>query len=336
LVFGGFSEAISLRYGVIGRLPVNAKTQTNPAEVNFLVPSALVNVFSDFLSDREVVGVRPATLDFYRREIRVFVRWAEAVGAKEIANITPDLLRSYFLSLRERRSRNGIHKNYTVVKTWLRWAWEEYELESKCPIARVKIAGPVEHQQPAIELESFTQLLSACRGRHRKRDQAILLFLLDTGIRRSELCRVEMSALRRNGVVWLKGEWTKNGDPGLCFLTRTTQKALRAYLAGRGELTVEDPLFASATGDAFTPSGLRQVIRRACERAGVPEQGMHRFRRAFALESKRAGADNEDIRRLLRQKRTESTRRYLPLTEDDLRYIHELTSPINRLRRRKK
>jgi integrase/recombinase XerD len=274
-------------------------------------------------------------LTFYRNELKIFIQWAGEVGAKSLEEITADVLRSYFLNLRNRRNKNGIHKNYSVIKTWLTWAWIEYDLETACPITKVKVASPEDKDQPAIELDVFSKLLDTCRGRNKKRDYALLLLLIDTGIRRQEVCRLKISNLRKEGAIQLESDDTKTGEPGKAFMVLETQKALRSYLRERGDLADDAPLFATETGEPFTPSGLRQVIRRACKRAGISEQGLHSFRRGFALESQRAGADLVSISKLLRHKKTETTRRYLPQTDDDLRRVHDRTSPVNKLKKRK-
>lgn len=314
---------------------MSSKTQIDLTETNYLVATALGNVLADFLIDRDVSGVRPATLSFYSRELKPFIRWAGETGARTLEDITPDYLRAYFMSLRKRRNKNGIHKNYTVVRTWLRWAWVEYDLPTACPITKVRIASPESKQQPAISLEDFKKLLNSIKGRNIKRDRAILLVLLDTGIRRFEMCRLQVSSLRENGIVQLEANNTKTGSARKVFLNRKTQRALKAYLAERGKLRAESPLFATEKGEMITPSVLRQIIRRRCNNANIPEKGMHAFRRGFALEIWRSSHDLEAVSRLLGHAKVTTTRLYLPLDDDDLREVHARHSPINRLRERK-
>jgi hypothetical protein len=48
---------------------MNAKTQLNHMVSSILVPTALPNIVNDFLADRKLHGVRPATLEYYKEEI---------------------------------------------------------------------------------------------------------------------------------------------------------------------------------------------------------------------------------------------------------------------------
>lgn len=315
---------------------VDRDSQLDHTCINYLVTTALGNVFSDFLTDRAIRGLRPATLDFYKRELRQFITWGSEAGLREVGEVGAAELRAYFLALGQRRNRQAVLTNYGAVKTWLKWAWIEYDLQGACPIDKVKVARPDTQPKPAVELSDVDKLLTVCKGQNAKRDKAILLFLIDTGVRRRELCALEVSALRSNGVVQLQPDGTKTGEARPAFLSRDTQKALKAYLTQRGDLLPGAALFATDEGEPFSVSGLRQVIRRLCAAAGIPEQGLHKFRRTFAIESWRAGADVESVSRMLGHRQLQTTRRYLPLNEDDLRAVHDRTSPVDKLKKGKR
>lgn len=105
---------------------MNKPLPTNQADGKSLTfKISLKHAFNDFLMDRKVSGVRPATLDYYKREIRAFFKWTTQANLNEVTEITPDLLRAYFISLRDKRSQNGIHKNFSVLRTWILWMWNE-------------------------------------------------------------------------------------------------------------------------------------------------------------------------------------------------------------------
>jgi integrase/recombinase XerD len=315
---------------------VKPQKQPDHTESIFVFPGALTNALSDFIDDREISGARPGTISFYRNELSIFVDWAAGTGLHDLNDITADIIRDYFVDLKSRRTRNGIYKNYTALKTWLRWSWDEYDRSGPCPINKIKVASQEAKQMPAITMDNFQKLIDTCNGRDGKRDLAILMFLFDTGIRRQELCRLTIACLRKNRTVNLEPDDTKTGEARLVFITRDTMKAILAYFAQRKEVSSVDPLFATEEEDFFTASGMRQVIRRRCSLAGLPEQGLHAFRRGFALESVRAGADIISVSRQLGHSRIETTKRYLPQSEDDIKSVHDRTSPINRLAKRKK
>jgi integrase/recombinase XerD len=292
----------------------------------------LPTIFNDFLVDRELRGCRPATMTFYREEVGIFLKWADLAGLHTLEELSSDTLRAFFINLGNRRNEASVHKNFEAIRTFLLWTWGEFELFGTCPIKKVKVAKPKEEPKPGVSLEDARQLVAACKG---KRDRAILLFLQDTGVRRRELCVLNVGNLVIDTVP-LSSDGTKTGKARVAFISLDTRKAIRAYFRERPDLKPEQPLFATKEGERFTVSGLRQVIRRFCLAAGIPAVGLHDFRRTFALESLRAGTDVVSVSRLLGHTSIETTKRYLAQVDDDLKAAHAKSSPVDTLLRRKK
>ena len=102
-------------------------------------------------------------------------------------------------------------------------------------------------------------LQAAKQTRQPRRDEALLLFLLDTGVRASEVCDLkfkdlDMSAKRAT----VDG---KGGKSRPVPIGRTATKALWQYLREDGR-EPDDPVFQSERGEALTQSGLQQMIER--------------------------------------------------------------------------
>ena len=295
-----------------------------------------------FLQDRTARGCRPATVKYYQTELGYFLKWADGSGLSSLSDLSPQCLRSYFIGLgATRKTANSIHCAYRAVKTWLKWSWEEYQLETRCPIERVQVEAPDESPKPGIPLEDVERLMASCeQGQNVKRDCALFLFLLDTGIRRKELVMLNVGDLNRDGSITLRPATTKNKTARPAFLVAETRRALLAYLRERKGLDLNDALFATDEGKRFTPDGLYQVLRRRIKDAGIEQQGFHAFRRTFALESYRAGAGEIETSRLLGHGKSrgdlDTTRRYLDLMDDDLRKAHEASSPVKKLKKRKR
>jgi len=221
----------------------------------------------------------------------------------------------------------------------LKWSWEEYQINTRCPIERVTVEPPDEQPKAGIPIGDVDKLIEAARaGRNGSRDIALFLFLLDTGIRRQELVLLNVGDLERDGSITIGT--TKNKSPRKAYLTSETRRALVDYLRTRKEITGQDPLFATDTGGRLTPVGLYQVLLRRCKDAGIDPVGLHAFRRTFALESYRAGAGEINTSRLLGHGNNRGdlniTRRYLDLMDDDLRKAHEASSPVKKLKKVKR
>jgi len=87
------------------------------------------------------------------------------------------------------------------------------------------------------------------------------------------------------------------------------------------------PLFTSNQGDRLTYWGLRQIIRRRAAQAGIPEPGLHDFRRAFCLSQLQTGVPETTIARLMGHTTTRLIARYARQTGHDL--MEHYRSPVD-------
>jgi site-specific recombinase XerD len=78
-------------------------------------------------------------------------------------------------------------------------------------------------------------------------------------------------------------------------------------------------------------TGLREILRRRSQKAGIPEPQIHDFRRAFAIESLRNNGDLARLSYFLGHSDIKTTQRYLHITDEDLAEFHDLTSPVQNL-----
>ena len=120
-----------------------------------------------------------------------------------------------------------------------------------------------------------------------RQDKALTMFLLDTGLRASELC-----ALRVGDVDMKTGEVTvrhgkeggAKGDKGrTVYSGKGTRRTLWRYLVERedGE-NDQAPLFATMNGGRMNRDSLRLLYPRLGEQAEVKKCHPHRFRHTFA------------------------------------------------------
>ena len=141
------------------------------------------------------------------------------------------------------------------------------------------------------------------------RDRAIVLVLLDTGMRISELCD-----LRREDYYSATGrliiEHGKGDKQRVVFLGQAAQRAVWSYLRQRGNVAADAPLFiASRSGDAFVSGSVRRVLQRAGDRAGVTGATPHRFRHTYAINFLRNGGNVLELQALLGHSSMEMVRR---------------------------
>ena len=306
---------------------------TNRRHVTGLVPHcSLESEIGTFLTDRRARGLSQRTIQFYRCELGAWHEWLRRQGVLDAVDITPDLLRRWLLSLGERRNPGGVHANYRAVKAFLRWVWEENEIASTNPIRRVRPPKLPQEVLDPLASSDLKALLSTCESRSffGCRDRAMLLALLDTGCRANEFRSLNIEDVDlSSGTVMVRHG--KGGKQRITFLGTKSRREIRRYLRFRPGASDEAPLWVSHQGKRLTYSGLRSVVRRRAEIAGIPAPPLHSFRRAFATNSLRSGVNVYSLQRLMGHADLTMLRRYLKQTDSDLREAHRKAGPVDNM-----
>lgn len=160
------------------------------------------------------------------------------------------------------------------------------------------------------------------------RDRAILLTLVDTGIRASELTGLLLADYEeRKGRLDIRHG--KGDKRRVVFLGDTSRVALWRYLAGRGTTGKGEPLFATRTGAAMDRAGLLHLVQRIGTRAEVRKAHPHRFRHTFAIWFLRNGGNPLELQRILGHEKLETVRIYVTLAEVDIERASKAASPVD-------
>jgi integrase len=172
--------------------------------------------------------------------------------------------------------------------------------------------------------DELKRILKVCK---KPRDKVLILFLVDTGLRRSEACSLNWIDVDiSTGTVSVRR--AKNKKARSVFIGVKTRRALLRY---RRTISHEDhdPVFQTQTGTRFKHSGFRQVIRRISEKSGIPFSA-HILRRTFATLGLRGKMNVLHLQSLLGHSTLEMTRRYVSMVIEDLGESHKEHGPIDR------
>ena len=231
----------------------------------------------------EVEGKSAQTVRAYRETLGRFRR----VGTvDDAAAVTPEDVYRYLggcshLSLEMR------HRYFREVRCFFNWLVDRRYLDAN-PFRGIKNVRLPQRIVEPFSPADIAQLMAACDSATALglRDRAIVLCLLDTGLRCSELVQLSLVDLdleaRRLRVRYAKG----NKQRVVPFAARC-RAALERYLEQRG--TTPGPLFVAANhlgalkpATALRPNGLKQMLRRLGRRTGMAKVHAHRFRQRDA------------------------------------------------------
>jgi site-specific recombinase XerD len=306
-------------------------TDKNHRTIAFLEIETHIETQVDaFLVDRRAQSKSEGTLGFYRQKLALFGEYCDAQGITATTQLTPTLIRNFILWLQQRgHNDGGVHAFYRTVRTFLYWWEEEYEPEGwKNPIRKVKPPRVDKRLLDPASNRAVSALLGVCSGGYLgARDKAAILFLCDTGCRASEFTGLNVTDYDvSSGAVVIRNG--KGGKGRTVFVGRKTRRALRKYLRQR-PADADRALWVTVGGDRLTYSGLRQIIRRRADKAGVTPPALHSFRRLFAVQCLRNGMDLRRLQELMGHADLQMLIRYTKLVTDDLRAAHLQASPVD-------
>jgi site-specific recombinase XerD len=299
------------------------------------VDDYLLNWVEAFLIDRKAGGVADGTLRFYRQKIKLFTDYCEAHAVKQISQITPSFIRQFLLFLEESsHNPGGRHAAFRALRAFFLWYEDEVEPQGwSNPIRKVKAPKvPMEPLEP-VSFETVNQMVKACphdtfTG---DRDAAILLCLLDTGARANEFLSVNLDDINqaRGDILIRQGKGRK---PRTVYIGKLSKRAIRRYLNHRkDESTALWVTLPRAGSERLSYDGLREILKRRAQEAGVEEPTCHDFRRAFALAMLRNGTDIFTLAKLMGHEGISVLQRYLKQTNVDTEEAHHRAGPVDNM-----
>jgi len=288
--------------------------------------AALVEAFfTDWLMAQRRVS--PATVAAYRDTFRLFLQFAAttrrlAPSRLDLADLDAALVASFLRHLETDRGNTVRTRNarLAALRSFYRFA------QLRCPehaalIARV-LATPQKRGERKLisflENQEVDALLAApdrstWTGR---RDHALLLLAIQTGLRVSELAGLHRSDLQLGSGAHVRCQG-KGRKERATPITRQTAAAIRNWMTERPPEPAA-PAFASRRGTPLTRSAIEKIVARHIKSASAscpPLAGKrvspHALRHTCAMRLLWAGIDTSVIALWLGHERAETTQVYL-------------------------
>jgi integrase/recombinase XerD len=299
---------------------------------------SLTTLIQGYVLHAEASRYAPATITQYTK---IFTSLADCTKAATLAEIDVEDIEA-FLSLQDGVSDATLCKYHTALSSLFTWAVKQKFVDENI-MRYVERARPEKRAiQPFTEHDARAMLAACDRTRvytrpgkapcnnarpTAARDRAIILLLLDTGLRANELCTLriqDVNLKKRELIVFGKGDKER-----VLPFDASTGQALWLYLTSReaADPRVDEPLFVSSNTplDRFQ---LRRLLVRIGDRAGVSGVHPHRFRHTFAINYLRNQGDIYTLQAMLGHTSLDMVRRYLAIAQTDVKAAHRRASPV--------
>jgi integrase/recombinase XerD len=294
-------------------------------------PQPLAEAVRSFLRRGEARNLSPHTLSYYRTRLETFTRYLEKRGlCLSPREVAPALLRDFLADERERVSAVTAGDSFITLRAFFRHLVSE-EVLVESPMEKVEKIRVPRKLIETFTAEQVEAMLGMCtKSFQGVRLRALLLTLLDTGLRVSELCGLTMDDVswdEQTLRVMGKGMRERRVPFG-----QAARQALLSYIAKRGTLPAQPALFVTCYGDPLDRYRVRKLLRACGAKAGV--QGVrcspHTFRHTCAVMFLRNGGDAFSLQKLLGHSSLDMTRRYAEVAQADVVAKHRQASPGDR------
>ena len=198
---------------------------------------------------------------------------------------------------------------YSCIKGYLTWLYG-----SRHPALELKIRRIDSPPQRSLTFKQVYKLLSSFDTSTVKgiRDLAICSLILDSGLRASEICRLDLQYLNlddRRLKVLIKGQIWGDG-----VYSDETARFISAWLSNRtarkGVTTVFVSVWGLIRGCPLTRSGLSNIVSKWAKPAEIPILSPHDLRRTFASQATRLKCPSRILQVAGRWKNLEMVQRY--------------------------
>jgi site-specific recombinase XerD len=294
-------------------------------------------------------GKSTRTIAWYTDILTQFLRYLKANGYQcTLSTFNIDIIRGYILFLQRRPRFQGhpfisqkggllspktVQCHVRVLKAFSSWLYEEEYTNLnrlrnlKLPKATTKIMEP-------LKPEEIKKVIDMIKGKSysRERNHAVLVTLLDSGFRASELAIITLSNLNlKDGYIRIIGKGDKEH---IVPIGKFVQMELLHYIEKiRPQVYSGDcnNLFLAQGGKPMTPNTVKMVFSKLARSSGVHRLHAHLCRHTFATRFLINGGDVFTLQRILGHSTLEMVRHYVNLASNDIIIKHQSCSPLDRL-----
>jgi len=290
-------------------------------------------------------GYSDTTVEAYISSLkRICDKWENP----KLEDINRFRVQAYFADLKKSGRASETVRTYVKhFRAFFNWARNELEIQSLPDLSGMKNRQKTTSDvNPLSESEIIAMLKAAkytrpaeTHGRKSftmprptaKRDIALIMTLLDTGLRVSECARLTMADVNlKNGEIRIKAHETGlKSKPRTVVLGKNARNAVWRYTAERDNPDQDDPLFVTMNNKPMDRNSIRKVLNSLGNAAGIKGVHPHRFRHTFAIQYLRNGGDPFTLRRLIGHEGFRMVNYYLSLSQDDVNSAHKRASPVD-------
>lgn len=294
-------------------------------------------------------GKSPKTITWYSANLRHFHSYLKSRHLPDsVGKLDIMLLREYVLYLLKRNkfehhpytpvqnellSTATVHGYVRTLRAFFSWLVREGLAETniakdlKPPKVAKKIVSTLSDEEILTILNTLN-----LNNHSQARNKAILVILLDTGLRIGELVNLKSEDVHLDeGFLKVIGKGNKER---IVPMGSNAQKALQKYLFRYRPKQINPTIsnvFLSVQGNPLTINSAKLMFARLARTSGVNRLHAHLCRHTFATRFLINGGDVFTLQQILGHSTLEMVRRYVTLASSHVAIQHQRYSPMDRI-----
>lgn len=291
--------------------------------------------FISFLTEQR--GLSQATQQSYARDLKQYLRYLRERGIEHYNEVTRAGVMLYFASLKEQgKAPATILRVSVTLRAFFQYLLRKRLIEQD-PLVMLELPKPEKKLPPILTVEDTERLLDAPDAETPLglRDKAMLELLYATGIRVSELVKLQASDVDLV-LQFLRCSGERGKERIIPFGPVTAEWLARYIEEGRPHFKLSEnnqALFPNRRGERISRQGFWKVIKKYGQETGImADITPHTLRHSFAVHLLEGGADVKSVQELLGHTDAATIQMYLNRTKPNLKSVYDNFHP--RARRR--
>lgn len=292
---------------------------------------------SKFIQDKSLEGLAPRTINDHKTHMQYLKTYAENILRSDINRFPMDMefLKGYLYFMIHERELKPCTVNIRIrsLKCYIKWLFENAYISENYALKIKLVKVPEDTIKPLSDAD-VRKLLSAPNKNTYAgvRDFAIMVIILDCGIRISELCTLKVDDINtKEGLVYVKGEDAKTRKYRELPISKQSCILLKQLIDISKEYDCKYIFNSSTTGKKIDKDAIIKNFEKYGKKVGLKVRCTpHVLRHTMALNAVKAGVDTFTLQKILGHSTIMTTRKYIQLDNADLKRSHEKLNMVSK------
>ncbi len=286
--------------------------------------------FAEYLQQEKKLAAN--SLEAYKRDVNAFLSFESKRGISDVTEMSSTEIIAYLHNLKEEgKSASTVNRKMASIRAYFNFLANS-GIVTDNPTLNIR-APRIEKKVPEyLKIEEVERLME-CTGESMKgvRDKAILEVLYATGIRATELIKINLEDVNfRMGFITASAD---NSKARIIPLGRPARVALEEYVFNFRDKFLREgsrdkALFLNYTGGRISRQGLWKTLKEYGEKAGLNcELTPNTLRNSFAVHMLQNGADLKSLQELMGHEDITAIQMYLAATKSRIKDVYDHSHP---------